>query len=452
MSLNISVIGSGYVGTTLSAILANAGYHTFALDIDQHKVDVINSGKSFFYEVGLDQLIANSINSGSLKATTDYESAIANSQVIFLSVGTPDNPDGSPDLSYVFGAVQTAIPFLQDGVIFAQRSTVPVGTGKQIIALIKTQRPELKFSYVSNPEFLAESSAVLDSLKPSRVVIGSDDESAIKTMQSIYTAINHFATTLNMADYTEFAAIYNTESHDIPLKFIVTKMESAEMIKVSANAFLALKISYANSIAKLSDAFGADITEVMDGIGADKRIGRSFLYAGLGYGGGCFPKDVSGLKATFESQGLTAPILAGQTEVNDSMADYVISKIDKLMNIDTIAVLGLAFKPGTSDCRKSPAIKLVNKLLHKFPTVKVFDPMAMVEAKQTVSSRAVFTNSTAECIQDADLVILATEWPEFANFDWSTAQLKQKNIIDARNRLDKHRLQALGYNYQGIGR
>lgn len=452
----IAIIGSGYVGTTLAAILSNVGYQTVLIDVNKSKIDSINSGKSHFYEVGLDDLIKIGVNNDKLHATDKYNLAISGADVIFICVGTPENPDGSPNMSYTFSAVESMIPYLKQNCVIAQRSTVPIGTGRKIINAITKQRPELEFGYVSNPEFLAEGSALADSLNPSRVVLGSDSSEAIDKIKDIFYEIEKYSKNVDITKLSKYSYTYskNKPKTQQSTKFILTGLESAEMIKVSSNSFLALKISYANSLAKLADSCGASIDEVMEGVGSDDRIGRSFLYPGLGYGGGCFPKDVAGLISSFEELDIYEPILPAQYKVNESMVDYAIDKIKHLPQIKSISVLGLSFKPGTSDCRQSQSIRLVNKLVNNYPEVRVFDPLAMEEAKESISDEAIFTDGIEECLTKTDLAIIGTEWSEFIEYNWEEAidLFNQRNIFDARGRLDSKKLKEMGYNYIGIGR
>lgn len=455
MKKTITIIGSGYVGTTLAAILANSGYKTYALDIDQNKIDTLKQGKSFFYELGLDSLIKSGIESQNLLPTTSYEEAVPDADIIFSCVGTPDNPDGSSNLSYVFAAIKEASNLMKSGAIYVQRSTVPVGTGRKNIEIVMENNPNLEFNYVSNPEFLRESSAVYDTLNPSRIVVGGDDSSSLDEVIELFKKIHEFAVTLESSDFSQFANTYGDKLETFEPTYVKTKLESAELIKVTANAFLATKISFANSIAKLSDKFDADVNEVMDGIGFDNRIGRAFLYAGLGWGGGCFPKDVSGLSSTFEEAGISSPIINAIKDVNYAMPSFVISKLKEKVDRGKVAILGLSFKPGTSDCRKSPAILLAENLIENGYEVQAYDPKGMEEAKhEGLNSSVELKNSLNETVSGADIVVLATEWPEFLNADWANIQSQMNGniLIDGRNRLSRRDMEQIGFEYIGIGR
>lgn len=453
----ITIIGSGYVGTTLAAMLSNSGYQTYLLDIDQTKIDIIKTGKSHFFEAGLDSFITGGIDSGNLFPTVSYEEAIPGSDIIFSCVGTPDNRDGSSNLSFIKKATESTAVHVFKDIIFVQRSTVPVGTGRELIQIFENNTNK-KVTYVSNPEFLAEGRAVLDSLNPSRIVLGSDDQKKLEDVQQLFNAIYNFAKDIDVKEFSDFASTYSNFKTKInEPNYIFTSLESAELIKVTANAFLATKISFTNATAKLADASGADITEVMNGVGADPRIGRSFLYAGLGFGGGCFPKDVSGLISNFKDNNVANPILDGVVEVNKSMPEYLLRKLQSLgseIRDKKVAILGLSFKPGTSDARKSQSVILANLLVDRVDKVKAFDPIAMEEAKHDLSKGVELTSSIEEAVKSVDIVIIATEWPIFKELDWVLAkELMNGNIIvDGRNCLNKEEIINLGFEYVGVGR
>ncbi len=345
----ITIIGCGYVGLTLAAVLASAGYTVYALEVNPKRLDAIKQGRSFFYEAGADQLIAAGLKSGKLIPTDSYSEAIPASNIIFSCVGTPDNPDGSSNLSYVFDAANSALSLMKNGTIFVQKSTVPVGIGAKLEATFAKSGKSI--AYVSCPEFSREGTAISDTLWSDRVVTGSADTVSAQKVLDLHRAIERAQGLIAKA-----AGLTPPAIPPAP-QYLVVGLGSAELIKVTANAFLALKISFANAIAKLADQAGADITAVMDGVGSDKRIGRAFLNAGRGYGGGCFPKDVSGLIRSAEEYGVDMDIMHAATATNDSMAHYVINKAktalgagntDDVLNGKTIAVLGLSFKAGTA--------------------------------------------------------------------------------------------------------
>ena len=317
MNNTITVLGAGYVGLTTAALLAHAGYKVYAIEPNKKRLDVIKTGKSFFFEEGLDPVIKQAIDSGNLIATDSYEESVPHSSIVFSCVGTPDNPDGSSNLTYVFSAAEQAASLMQEGAIYVQKSTVPVRTGERIIELFESLGKH--FPYVSNPEFLREGTALYDTLFFDRVVVGGSDKKAVTTILDTYRDLEAARDTI--------AALADVQSVPRNGKYIATSLNSAELIKVSANAFLALKISFANSIAKLADKVDADVVEVMDAVGADERIGRAFLNAGRGYGGGCFPKDVSGLISSGLENGIDLEVMQAAQALNRSMPGYVVEKL-----------------------------------------------------------------------------------------------------------------------------
>ena len=446
----ISVIGSGYVGTTTAAILANAGHEVFALDIDKRKVDSINSGKSPFFEAGLDNLLRSAIDKKTLRATTNYSEAIPGARVIFSCVGTPDNPDGSSNLNYIYSSAQEAAKYIDQGVVFVQKSTVPVGTGEKVARIFKNK----KVGYVSNPEFLRESTAVLDTILFDRVVVGGDNKNT-KPVIDLYKDIEN-----NSKKISELSGILidTKEIEENRGLYIETTLQSAELTKVTANAFLATKISFANSIAKLADATGADINEVMDIVGADKRIGRAFLNAGRGYGGGCFPKDVTGLISSAHEYGVDISLMDSVSSVNASMPGYVANKLAAEYRGDlygkSVAILGLAFKSGTSDARRSPAVAIANTLARKGVHVNAYDPQAIEEASQDLVRSVEICDSVNQAANGVDAAIVATHWPEFDNIDFDKllASMNGNVFVDAMNSFDRKKLSDTGFKYVGIGR
>lgn len=447
--MKILVIGAGYVGLTSAVVMANCGYDTTLLEIDSNKLKLLKSGKPHFHEAGIRELLRKSIKSKCLLITDDEQRAIKSADIIFCCVGTPDNPDGSSNLTYVFNVAASVTKYAKTKIIFVQKSTVPVGTGRIINIGFKKSRQRI--SYVSNPEFLREGTAIQDSLAFDRVVVGSDDKAAAKSIINIYKKIEGNRQEIFNLTGLEQAA------HVVESEYITTDLSSAELIKVSANAFLALKISFANSIAKLADQSGANVSDVMDAVGADKRIGRSFLNAGRGYGGGCFPKDVSGLISSAADHGVDMPILVAATEVNESMPGYIASRIqDNLNGLEgkKVAVLGLAFKSGTSDARKSPGVKLAN-LLHKAGAlVKAYDPYANQEASGDLHSEIEILQSLEDALHGIDAVVVATDWPEFLNIDLVRLSkiMFGKLFFDAMNSFDYSKVRAVGLQYMGVGR
>ncbi len=443
----ITVLGAGYVGLTTAAILANCGYKVYLIEPNPKRLEVIKTGKSFFFEQGINPLVEKAVQENSLVPTDSYDQAVPLSQFIFSCVGTPDNPDGSSNLSYVFNAAETAAGCMKPGTIYIQKSTVPVGTGRKVIDIIS--KKQKSFSYVSNPEFLREGTALFDTLYFDRVVVGGNDHQANQRVLDIYVNVESFRDKL--------AKLAGIEKGHINGGYIETNMNGAELVKVTANAFLALKISFANSIAKLADQAGADVNEIMDAVGADRRIGRSFLGAGRGYGGGCFPKDVSGLISSAEEHGVDMPIMAAATEVNESMAGYIANKAKDLLGTlegKRIAVLGLAFKAGTSDSRRSPGVKLANILDKNGAKVYAYDPEANGEAKEDLRSGVKIVHSIQAAINEADAVFVATKWPEFLSYDLTALAngMRGNLFVDAENAYTVEDVEKAGLHYTGVGR
>lgn len=444
----ITVLGAGYVGLTTAALFAHAGYKVYAVEPNPERLQAIKQGKSFFYEAGLDPVIKTALDSGSFIPTDSYEESIPDSDVVFSCVGTPDNPDGSSNLTYVFSAAEKAGELMKSGSIYVQKSTVPVGTGAEIESLFKAKNYGI--SYVSNPEFLREGTALHDTLLFDRVVVGGNDEASADVILDIYRQLES-----RRADILRIAGL---ESNNKQGEYIATGLASAELIKVTSNAFLALKISFANSIAKLADKSGADIVEVMDAVGADSRINRAFFNAGRGYGGGCFPKDVSGLIASGLNHGVDLEIVQATKSVNDSMPGYVAEKLQDALGGSLtgkhISVLGLAFKAGTSDARKSPGVKLANLLAGQGALVSAYDPKATQEAEHDLVPEVNLTERLNDSITQAEAIVVATDWPEFK--DMSAAELASltnaRIILDSVNTLSRSVYIAAGFRYLGIGR
>ncbi len=448
MNTTITVLGAGYVGLTTAALFAQLGHTVFVVEPNKERLTTIKSGKSFFYEDGLNELIADGLRQNTLIPTDSYEDSIPSSDIVFSCVGTPDHPDGSSNLTYVFSAAQQASKLMKPDAVYVQKSTVPVGTGDAIIKETSIQ----KTHYVSNPEFLREGTALIDTLWFDRVVCGGSNVQSLKRVIDLYKELE--------ASRENIAKKANLTSTPSKGSYITTNLTSAELIKVTANAFLALKISFANSIAKLSDAVGADINEVMDAVGEDRRIGRAFLNAGRGYGGGCFPKDVSGLIMSGLSHGVDLDIMQAAQKTNDSMPAYIIEKLKTSLGDSLkgkkVAVLGLAFKKGTSDVRRSPGVKIANLLDHFEADVHAYDPKAAEEAEQDLRRNITLHDTAETAMKDCDALILATDWDELTSLssDIVASKLKKKAVVvDAVNaykyskRLKKHNLQ-----YIGIGR
>lgn len=447
--MQITVIGAGYVGLTTAALLSHAGYKVNLIEINKDRLKSIKNGRSFFYEQGLDPIIELAIKNKTLLPTDLYDKSITDSEIVFSCVGTPDNPDGSSNLSYVFDAAKESAKYLKPGSFYVQKSTVPVGTGEKIIDMFSKLKN--KVSYVSNPEFLREGTALFDTLYFDRVVAGGDDKKAVEKVLDVYRELEK-----NSSKIAKLAKVTIKEHQG---QYISTNLNSAELIKVTSNAFLALKISFANSIAKLADKVNADINEVMDAVGADKRIGRAFLNAGRGYGGGCFPKDVSGLIDSGMQHGVNLDIMTSAQEVNQSMPGYIIEKLQNniggSLSNKKVAVLGLAFKAGTSDVRRSPGVHLANTLHKAGALVIAHDPQANKEAEEDLLRGISLCNSTKKAVSNADAIILATDWPEFLKIDQKEyLELCSKDCIfvDAVNAMNRETIEGIGLRYIGVGR
>jgi len=460
--MNIAIIGTGYVGLTLSALLARTGHKTHCIDVVPEKIETIKTGKSYFYELGLDNLVKYGIDSGNLIPTLDYKEGLENADVVFLSVGTPSGKDGGLDLSYIFDAVQRAAEHVKDGVIFVQRSTVPVGTGERAMEIMKEVNPDLKFTYLSCPEYLREGAAVLDSIIQDRIVIGGNDEKAKQKIFDIFENIENEAEEIckETPEISKYATAYMHSNEHKEMEFkdkcVSTCLESAELVKVCANTMLAMKISFANNIARICDKVGANVNEVMDGVGMDRRISRSFLYAGIGFGGGCFPKDVKGLKRSLEEHDIDSDLIGMIWKVNAEQIDFVVEQVGDMgvKKGAKVGVLGLSFKPGTSDVRVSPACRLCKALAKEGYDVKGTDPQAINDAKEEFpeEDNLEYVNTVEEVFDGADAVVFATDWPEYKELDYENLSklMTKKNFYDARNCLDKESMSKI-FNFDNLG-
>jgi UDPglucose 6-dehydrogenase len=441
----VAVIGTGYVGVTTSAILSNAGYKVYALDISEDRLQALREGRSFFYEDGINPLIKTAVDNKSLIPTASYEEAVSNSKFIFSCVGTPDKPDGNTNLDYVFAAAEECAKYIKPGSIYIQKSTVPVGTGRKVSEVFNGK----DVAYTSNPEFLREGTAVLDTLFFDRIVVGGSDKNAVSQVLNLYKDVeNH---------QQEIASLAGLAPKDIKGEYIAANLDSAELIKVTANAFLALKISFANSIAQLADKTEADIKEVMSAVGADPRIGRAFLHAGRGYGGGCFPKDVRGLISSAKSNGVDLEIMKAASKLNEQMPDYIVNKAKQKagdFKDKKVAVLGLSFKAGTSDARKSPGVKIANILAKAGARVSAYDPEANSEAKEDLLDSVALVSSAAEAMDNADIIFVATDWPEFKSLQMSDLKSAMAGslLVDCMNIYDSSEALKAGLEFVGIGR
>lgn len=434
--MQLCIIGTGYVGLITGACLSEMGNYVICVDNDEEKLKKLKNGITPLYEPGLEELILANVSEGRLEFTNDLNYAVKKSIACFIAVGTPSGDDGSCDLSFVLSVandIGKAMRECNEYKIIVDKSTVPVGTHKLVEEEIK-KNYKGEFDVVSNPEFLKQGAAVDDFLKPDRVVIGSESEKAIDIMREIY---NPFTRTGN--------------------PIIIMDIKSAEMTKYAANAFLATKISFANEMANISEKVGANADLVRIGMSSDKRIGNQFLFHGLGYGGSCFPKDVQALIKTASDFGIDSDLLKATHKVNVNQRKNFVNKILKHYNNDiknkTFAVWGLAFKPRTNDMRESPAITIINMLLDKGAKIKAYDPKAMETAKIIFGDKIVYSSNSYEALENADALILITEWNEFKrpSFDKIKSKLKEPIIFDGRNQYDKKRMTDRGIKYISLG-
>src|SRR3954467_15545485 len=431
--MDISIIGSGYVGLVTGACFADVGHHVICVDNDSEKVRQLQAGEIPIYEPGLQEILHRNVSAQRLQFTGNIQEAVERSQIIFIAVPTPPLPDGDVDLSFVEKVAREIAGVLTDYRVIVDKSTVPVKTGEKVAESIKRyNRHGAKFDVVSNPEFLREGCAVADLMHPDRIVIGAQSEHAIDLMKKIY------------------------EPFMAPI--LVTDINSAELIKHAANSFLALKISYINALSAICEASGADVEKVADGIGMDRRIGRTFLHAGIGYGGSCFPKDVAAFITISEQLGVPFSLLKEVQRINAEQKDRFLKVIRDTLWVlreKKIAVWGLTFKPDTDDIRSSVAIELVSEMLREGAHVAVYDPKGMEKARGVKAiADATFVNSALEAVEDAEALVIATEWEEFANVDLEVVKEKMRTAIvfDGRNLFDPKTMAQLGFRYHSIGR
>lgn len=434
--MEVSIVGTGYVGLVSGTCFAELGHNVTCIDIDQRKVDMLKDGKSPIYEPGLSDLITRNIKSKRLHFSNNFDS-VKTAQATFIAVGTPSDDEGRADLKYIYSALECIAPNLQEDGIVVIKSTVPVGTFQKVKDHL-AKITKVKFHIVNNPEFLKEGAAIDDFMKPDRVVIGTDNPFAAKAMEDLYEPLVRQGNPIYMMSNV-----------------------SAEMTKYAANCFLATKISFINEIAKLCDLTDADIKEVRKGITSDRRIGPHFLYPGPGYGGSCFPKDVKALVSTAKDFGMNLKIVEAVEEVNKEQKHYIVEKIKKHFNGDlkgkTFALWGVAFKPNTDDIRETPAITITEDLNKAGAKVKFYDPIAaenFVNLSKAFKYDAENIADKYECLNDCDALILVTEWAEFRSPDYNkmSQSLKNKIIFDARNLLSLEKVKAASFKYYAIGR
>lgn len=446
--MRVVIIGTGYVGLTTGVCLAWVGHDVTCLDMDAAKVEMLRAGDSPFHEPFIEEMMA----SVDLRFTTDYASCVPEAEVVFIAVGTPSLADGRPDLSYLSGAARSLGEHLGNGfTVVVNKSTVPIGSGNLVEALIREARRDGAgpFAVASNPEFLREGSALLDSLYPDRIVVGSDQTQALERLYMLYRPLLE-------QQFPAPPALPRPERMG-GVSLISTDLASAELIKYAANAFLALKISYINEVGLLAERVGADIKQVARGIGLDARIGHRFLQPGIGWGGSCFGKDTAALVATAGEYKLDMPIVRSAREVNFRQREIVVEKLLdalKILKGRTVGLLGLAFKPHTDDLRDAPSLDIARRLIERGARVRAHDPVALPAARRTLAdSGIVFCDTPEEVAQDADGIVLVTEWPEYRSLDWTVlgGLMRNRLVLDGRHVLERGELEQAGFQYIFVG-
>jgi len=432
--VQIAVIGTGYVGLVTGAGLADFGNDVICCDIDERKIAALNDGAIPLYEPGLDTIVSRNVAEGRLRFTTDLPEAIRSSRAIFIAVGTPPKPDGSADLRYVGDVARAIARYMNGPKLVITKSTVPIGTGRMIERILAEAGNGHRASVVSNPEFLREGSAIEDFMRPDRIVIGASDRESIELMKEIYAPL-----------------------HSLEIPFVITNVESSELIKYAANGFLATKISFINEVAVLCELVGGDVQDVARGIGLDGRIGSKFLQAGPGFGGSCFPKDTSALADIAKQHDYEFHLIEAVLRVNQAIKERMVVKVadalDGELRGKTIAVLGLAFKPETDDMRDSPTITLIKGAQKQGALVRAYDPQAMDNAR-TMFENVTFCHDAYETAEGADALVIATEWNEFRalNLERVKKLLRRPVIVDLRNVYDPQRMRSEGFRYHSVGR
>jgi UDPglucose 6-dehydrogenase len=431
--MNICMVGTGYVGLVTGACLADFGMNVVCVDKDAEKIASLQRGEVPIYEPGLKEVISRNERAGRLRFTTDLKASIEDALAIFIAVGTPPKPDGSPDLTFVRQVAEAIAEHMNGYKVVVTKSTVPTGTGRMIEQILRAKNGRHEFSVASNPEFLREGSAVSDFLRPDRVVIGASDARAVEILKEIYSPL------------------YLVET-----PFVITDMTSAELIKYASNGFLAVKISFINEVARMCELMGADVHAVARGMGLDKRIGGKFLHPGPGFGGSCFPKDTAAAADLARQAGYTFEIIEATIRANEKTKRRMIEKIRQAAGPlpgKTAAVLGLSFKPETDDIRESPALAVVEDLRKEGVRVRAFDPAAMPNAR-AVFPDLDYARDAYDCATGADFLVLATEWNAFRKLDLDrlAAVMRSKTIVDLRNVYEPDEMRKLGWTYAGVGR
>jgi len=437
--MKISIVGTGYVGLVTGTCFAETGITVHCIDVDENKINLLNNGKVPIYEPGLEDMVARNIKQGRLTFSTQLSDSLADSEVIFSAVGTPPDEDGSADLKYVLDVAREVGKNITKHIVMVTKSTVPVGTAAKVRSAIQEELDkrgvDIKFDVASNPEFLKEGDAIDDFMKPDRIVIGTESETATKLLRKLYQP-------------------FVLNGHPI----IFMDVPSAELTKYAANSMLATKISFMNDIANLCELVGADVNNVRKGIGSDTRIGHKFLYPGVGYGGSCFPKDVKALIKTADENKYSLDILKSVEAVNDRQKSVLFNKVYSYFSGDLkgkkIAMWGLSFKPNTDDMREAPSLVLIKKLLAAGVEICAYDPVAMTETKRIIGDIITYANDKTEALNDSDALLLVTEWNEFRALNFSTLGklMRNKAIFDGRNIYSPKEVEKQGFHYSGIGR
>ena len=431
--MTIAFIGHGYVGLVTAVVFADLGNTVWVVGRTKEKIERLKNGIAPFYEPGLAELVKRNVDSGRLLFTLDYKEAVEPSSIVFICVGTPPKESGEADLTSVFQAAEQIGKNLTGFKVIVTKSTVPPGTNEKVREIVSKNKPEVaEFEIASVPEFLREGTAIDDTLHPDRVVIGATTERARDLLLEVHKPITG--------------------------KHVVCSIETAELIKYASNSLLSTKISFANAIAMLSEKVGADVEQVLDGVGMDKRLGRSFLYAGIGYGGSCFPKDVKALIAISDSHGYDFTLLKAVDGINVQIGQNFVDKIVRHFNGNlegkNIAILGLSFKPNTDDMREAPSVRIIKKLTELGAKITAFDPIAMDNARKVLPEEVIFSKDAYSAVDNADGVAVLTEWNEFRQLDLVKIfkNLKEKVLFDGRNIYDPARVKQLGFVYYGVGR
>lgn len=431
--MTISFIGHGYVGLVTAAVFADLGNTVWVVGRTKEKIETLRKGIATFYEPGLSELVKRNVDAGRLLFTLDYKEAVVPSEIIFIAVGTPPKPSGEADLTNVFAAAEEMGKHLTGYKVVVTKSTVPPGTNQQVADVINKVKPSgSSFAIASCPEFLREGSAISDTMRPDRVVIGTTSDRARALLVELHKPID--------------------------TELVLCNVETAELIKYASNSLLSTKISFANAVAVIAEKVGADAEKVLEGVGLDRRLGRSFLYAGVGYGGSCFPKDVKALIALSEKAGYDFNLLRAVDQINTSMRIHFVNKIVNYFNGDikgkTIAILGLSFKPDTDDMREAPSITVILELIKRGAQISVYDPIAMENAKPLLPKNIRYAKDAYEAAEQADAVAVVTEWNEFRQIDLVrlAKQLNERVLFDGRNIYDPEQVKKLGFHYFGVGR